>query len=361
MDHRIQALRRRFKTLGIANYLVTRPSNIRWLCRFSGSNGLLMVTGRHAHFITHGRYKNQSGEQVTSAEIHVYSSGKSIADAFVKEMKLNKLIRFRGRIGIENSFMNVEMYELLKRTFPNSGLIETLNVIEDLAQVKEEYEIEAIKRAVKITDKVFKSVLDEVKPGVRELDIAAEISYQHMKNGAQKNSFETIVASGPRSALPHGIASNRKIRKGDFVTFDMGCLVDGYASDMTRTIVVGEATKKQKNIYSIVLQAQQSAVDAIKPGIKCSELDDIARKIISDAGYGDNFPHSLGHGLGLEVHARPVLAKQSQAKLKPGMVVTVEPGIYINGWGGVRIEDDVLVTGEGHQVLNKSTKELLEL
>lgn len=361
MQERIEKLRRRFRSLGVASFFVTRPSNIRWLCGFTGSNSILFVTGKSAWFITDGRYTNQARSQVTGAEIAIYSTGKNAADAFIRELKLNKGIRFRGRVGIESPQMNVQMHETFKAAFPKCKTIETANVVEDLAQVKDADELKKIRKAVKATDKVFKAVLELIVPGVRESDIAAEIAYLHRKNGASKDAFETIVASGPRAALPHGIASSRKIRKGDFVTIDMGCYLDGYASDMTRTVVVGKASAKQKDVYKTVLSAQVAAAKSVTPNLKCSELDAVARKIITDAGYGDNFTHSLGHGLGLEVHARPVVSKVSKAKLLPGMVVTIEPGIYIDGWGGVRIEDDVLVTEDGYEILNKSPKKLLEL
>jgi len=331
------------------------------LCGYTGSNGILLVTSRDAYFITDGRYSNQAKEQVRDAKVFTYSNGKSVADAFIRELQNNKEIKFRGRVGIETQFMTIEFYQILGHTFSNSPLIETELVIEELAMVKEDNEIECIRKAVEITDKVFETVLPMVKPGVRELDLAAEVGYHHQKFGAQKNGFETIVASGPRSALPHGIASSRKIKKGDFVTFDMGCMFEGYASDMTRTVVVGKATKKQKKIYDVIFEAQAKAIEMVTPGNICSSADAVARKIISDAGYGSNFTHGLGHGLGLEVHARPVLNKTCKTRLKPGMVVTVEPGIYIDGYGGVRIEDDVLVTKDGNEVLNRSPKHLIEL
>lgn len=360
MEHRINALRRRFRALGVANFLVTRLSNVRWLCGYSGSNGVLLVTRRDACFITDGRYANQAREQVRDARIFIYSGCNTIADSFVREMKSNREIKFRGRIGVE-AIMTVDFYGRLRRTFPKSGLVETENIVEDLAMCKEKYEIDAIRRAVEITDEVLASVLPMVKPGVTEIELAAEIAYRHMKLGAAKNSFETIVASGPRSALPHGIATDRKIEKGDLVTFDMGCFYNGYPSDMTRTFVVGKASPEQRKIYEIVREAQKRATEAALPGAMCSEVDGVARNIITRAGYGDNFSHGLGHGLGLEVHARPGLSKVSKTRLKPGMVVTIEPGIYIEGFGGVRIEDDVLITEDGNEVLNKSPRELMEL
>ena len=361
MNERLDLLRCRFRPLGVANFLVTRMSNVRYLCGFTGSNGILFVTRRDAYFITDGRYTNQAQEQVKGAQVFTYHGGGTMSEAFIREVKSNKEIRFRGRIGIEAQFMSVDFFQTLRRVFPGSHTIETELVVEDISAVKDDVEIDAIRRAVKITDEVFNTLLTDIKPGVSEMDLSAEISYRQRKLGAEKDAFETIVASGPRSALPHGIASNRKIEKDDFVTFDFGCIVDGYPSDMTRTVVVGKASRKQREIYDLVKEAQAAAVDAIQAGTKCSDVDNVARQIIAKGGYGDRFTHGLGHGLGLEVHGRPVLSRISNTKLKPGMVVTVEPGIYIDGFGGVRIEDDVLVTSNGHDNLTQSPRELIEL
>ncbi len=361
MKNRIDKLRRRFRSLGVSNFLVTRLSNIRYLCGYTGSNGILLVTGKDAYFITDGRYTNQAKEQVNDAKVFIYSNGLSPSDAFVREFKSNSDIRFRGRIGIESHFLSFDLYQHFHRTFPKCNLIETSDIAEEIAAVKNGDEINAIRKAVEITDKVFESLLGEIKPGVRESDLSAEITYRQKKLGASKDAFEPIVASGHRSALPHGIATNKKIESGDLVTLDFGCVYDGYPSDMTRTVVVGKASDKQKEIYEVVKEAQRKGVEAIAPERKSSDIDKIARKVIADAGYSKNFTHGLGHGLGLEVHALPRLGHNSKQKLKPGMVVTVEPGIYVDGFGGVRIEDDVVVTDNGHEVLNRSTRDLLEL
>lgn len=361
MEQRLNKLRQRFRSLGVANFLVTRLSNVRWLCGYTGSNGLLLVTGREAFFITDGRYINQAQKQVKDAKVLIYSGGKNISDAFIRELKINKEVRFKGRVGIDAPHITVEMYLVFREYFPKSELVSTENVVEDLAMIHEKDEIDAIRKAVKITDTVFKEILPLIKPGIRELDIAAEIIYRHMQHGADKNAFESIVASGPRSAMPHGIASNRKITPGDFVTLDFGCLYNGYPSDMTRTVVVGKASEKQKKIYNIVYETQETCREAVVPGAKCSDIHNLSRKMIEDAGYGKYYTHSLGHGLGLEVHARPTLSHLSNTILEPGMIVTVEPGIYIDRFGGVRIEDDLLVTENGHEVLNRSPRQLMEL
>lgn len=369
MQERLDALRRRFRALGISNFILTKFSDIheessatiRYLSGFSGSNAVLLVTGKEAFLITDGRYLNQAKEQVRGAQISTYSGGSSIADAFVRELKSNKNIRFRGRTGFEVGKMTVDFYQCFHSAFPNTALVETKDVVEPIAAVKSANEIAATRRACEITDRVFESLLGEIKPGVCEMDLAAEITYRHMKFGAERNAFHPIVASGERSALPHGRASEKKIKKGDFLTFDIGCVADGYTSDMTRTVVVGKASSEQKKIYNVVLEAQTRSAAAVAPGVPCSDLDAMARTIITDAGYGDKFTHSLGHGIGQEVHSFPRLNKTSKDKLVPGHIVTIEPGIYIEGFGGVRIEDDVVVTAEGGEILNRSPKQLIEL
>jgi Xaa-Pro aminopeptidase len=200
-----------------------------------------------------------------------------------------------------------------------------------------------------------------LKPGLVEKDIAAELEYQMKMLGATKEAFGSIVASGYRSALPHGLASNKKIKKGDFVTFDFGALYNGYCSDITRTVVIGKATMRQKKIYSVVQRAQMAGIRKVKAGVTGKEVDTAARKVIEKAGFGRNFGHGTGHGIGLEVHAAPRVSKLGTQPLKSNMVITIEPGIYVSGWGGVRIEDDVVVRPKGGLVLNKAPKKLLEL
>jgi Xaa-Pro aminopeptidase len=369
MESRLNKLRRKFRALGVSNFVLAKfsdihheqSSNIAYLCGFTGSNALLLVTGKEAYLLTDGRYTNQAASEVKGAKVFIYSSGNSIADAFVRELKENKEIRFRGRIGFEVGRVTVDMHQCFSRAFPNSPLIELRDVVEHIAAIKDASEIAATRKACAITDKVFESLLGEIKPGVAEADLSAEVTYRHKKFGAERDAFEPIVASGERSALPHGRASSKKLQKGDFVTFDIGCVADGYTSDMTRTVVIGKASAEQKKIYHIVAEAQRRAAEEVKPGADCAVLDLLARNIITDAGYGDNFTHSLGHGIGREVHAFPRLFKASKDKLETGMIITIEPGIYIGGFGGVRIEDDVVVTTKGGEILNRSPKLLIEL
>ncbi|MGH2575633.1 MAG: M24 family metallopeptidase, partial [Ignavibacteria bacterium] len=233
--------------------------------------------------------------------------------------------------------------------------------VENLTVQKTVDEIAKIKKAIEITDKTFEKILKFIKPGMSELDISAEITYTQKKLGALKDAFEPIVASGWRGALPHGIASDKKIAKGEMVTLDFGCVYDGFCSDMTRTIAVGEPPEELKKIYNVVLEAQLKSIESAKSNLSSKALDLVARDYITKKGYGDNFGHGLGHGLGIEVHELPGISQRADYTLKENSIVTIEPGIYVESLGGVRIEDDVLLNENGCEVMNKSDKELIIL
>ena len=276
-------------------------------------------------------------------------------------MRVKEACQKNIRIGIETSRLTVAQKKQLASFLPQAILIDTDQLLEDLMVCKDASELADLKKAVAISDEAFERILGFLKPGLAEKEVAAELEYQMKMLGATKEAFPTIVASGWRSALPHGRASEKKIKKGEFVTFDFGAQYNGYPSDITRTVVIGKANARQKKIYNIVARAQMAAIKKVKSGLKGSEVDAVARKIITQAGFGKNFGHGTGHGLSLEVHARPAVSPRGTEVLKPNMVVTIEPGIYIAGWGGVRIEDDVVVRSQGCTVLNKATKKLLEL
>ena len=235
------------------------------------------------------------------------------------------------------------------------------NVVKKLRMVKRPYELDCIRRAARAADDAFLYVLKQMKPGVREYEIAAEIQYQLKKAGLDGESFPSIVAAGPHSSRPHAVPGEYKMQKGDFVTIDMGAKYRGYCSDMTRTVVIGEADAKQKEVYDVVLTAQKKAVAAVKPGLHCCELDAVAREYIAACGYGENFLHSLGHGVGLDIHEMPTVSKSCDIILEPGMVITIEPGVYLPGWGGVRIEDTVIVTEDGCEIITKIPQNLVTL
>ena len=335
--------------------LVTEITHVRYLSGFSGSNGMVLLAPPRAYFLTDFRYMVQSQKEVKDCTV-------VIADReLTSELPKLPVFSRKIRVGVEGVYVSLKLQARLKELLPKADFRPTENLIESLMMIKDSEEIRRIKKAVRISDQTFSDILDHLKPGVKEKDIALEMEYIMRSSGADGVAFETIVASGQRSSMPHGIASNRKLRKGDFVTLDFGASFQGYASDITRTVVLGKATAKQKKIYDIVLQAQRKACRSVKPGLACSRLDAVAREDIMKAGYGDNFGHGLGHGVGLVVHDHPVLNPRSSDTLREGMVITIEPGIYIPNWGGVRIEDDVLVTSSGGQILSRSPKDLLEL
>jgi Xaa-Pro aminopeptidase len=354
-DQRIQKAFSLLKKNKIDCLLVTEINHVRYLTGYSGSSGMVLLLPPKAYFFTDFRYKVQSQKEVKNCTIVI--AEQALTSELPKIPKLNKKIR----IGLEAEFVTLFLLEKLKDLLPKAVFKSTEKLVESLSVTKDSDEIKKIKKAIKISEKAYYETLNLIRPGVKEKDIALELEYKMKSFGGESSAFDIIVASGQRSSMPHGIASEKKLRKGDFITIDFGCFFRGYASDITRTVVLGKASEKQKKIYNIVLDAQSAACKAVKPGLSCSRLDGVARDIIMKAGYGDNFGHGLGHGIGLIVHDDPKLNARSSETLKTNMVVTIEPGIYIPNWGGVRIEDDVLVTASGGQILSRLPKELVEL
>jgi len=338
-----------------AGSTILAPS-VRYLTGFSGTDGAVFVTQKSSTFISDSRYTDQARQQVKGSKVVISSKYSIQAMEDIKEAQVKNL-----RVAGEPGRLTVEQKKALQAAMPNAILIDKPGMIESMTIIKDAVEIEKIRAAVKVSDEAFNRILGIVKPGVREKDIAAELEYQMKMLGAERESFETIVASGYRSAMPHGAASSKKIQKGEFITFDFGAIVDGYVSDITRTVVLGKATARHKKIYGIVLKAQTAAIRKVRAGVSGKAVDAVARDIITKAGYGKNFGHGTGHGIGLEVHGGPRVSRLSTQTLESNMVVTIEPGIYISGWGGVRIEDDVVVRPKGAEVLNKAPKNLLEL
>ncbi|QUH20686.1 M24 family metallopeptidase [Alkaliphilus sp. B6464] len=353
MSKRINNLRTLLKDKGLDGILLYKPENRRYASGFTGSTGYALITKNDAKFITDFRYLDQASTQCNGYEIVEINNQKTITDV------LNRLDL--GKLGIEEDFMTYGQYSDFSNRLVKTELIPLEGALVDLRSVKTLDEVEYIEKAASIADEAFNHILNFVKLGMTELDIALELEFFMKKRGANKLSFESIVASGKRSSLPHGVATSKILEAGDLITLDFGCVYNGYCSDMTRTFVLGKANNKQKEIYNIVLEAQRTSLEAVKPGITGEELDGIARKIISDKGYGQYFGHGLGHGVGLEVHELPHINVRGKVPMEPGMIITIEPGIYISDFGGVRIEDLVLVTGDGYKVLSKSTKDLIEL
>ena len=353
LERRLHEVRRHLAVTRLDALLVSHIPHVRYLTGFSGSNGLCAITRQNQYFLTDPRYRSQSKAEVEGFEIHVTSIG------LLEELGKRRLLRGAKRVGFESTHTTVDAHSKMKASLAGVSMVATKSFIERVAAVKDEVEIESIKGAVEITEKVFQKLLHILKPGLAEQDIAAEISYWHKRFGAEGDAFEPIVASGVRGALPHARASAKTIKRGEMVTLDFGCVLHGYCSDLTRTVAIGRPSPRAKKIYQIVLEAQTKAIEMARPGIKASVLDQIARKVISRKGFGKYFSHSLGHGLGIEIHEELRLSAQSKEMLRIGNVVTIEPGIYVPGFGGVRIEDDIVLREDGCEVLTSASKELI--
>lgn len=339
---------------GLDGMLISRLSNVRYICGFTGSAGSCIITPNENYFITDGRYMEQSKDEVKGFERFIdYGTHIEIAQK-------NNLISKGLKLALESDSLSVSSYNQLTELFPDVKWESTKMILENLAAVKDKSEIEALRTAVEITDKVFDEVLQFFKIGIAEKEIALELAIRYRKYG-EGEAFPSIVASGPNSALPHVQPGERKLKLGDFVVVDAAAKYAGYHADMTRTVVIGKATEKHHEIYELVKKSQQAGINAVKAGVACKAVDDTTRAVIAEAGYGDKFIHSTGHGIGLEIHAYPRLSQQSEEILKENNVVTIEPGIYLTGWGGVRIEDNIVVKKDGSEVLNKTSKELMIL
>ncbi|MDP1676653.1 MAG: Xaa-Pro peptidase family protein [Bacteroidota bacterium] len=352
-QRRIVYLRNEMQRQKIDAFISSFLPTTQYLCGYQGSNGLLVVTNLKSYFLTDFRYEEIIQTEVT-ADVKIVAQG-SLSKAASKK----KIFSSLKKVAFEKDRLTVAEFENLKKNLANKKLVPVSGIVENLRAVKDDFEIRTLKRAFDTSDKVFQAIIGMIKPGMTELQISAEISYLHKKYGAQNDAFDVIVASGVRGSLPHGTASSKKIGNGEFITLDFGCVVDGYHSDMTRTICVGKPTADMKKVYRIVLDAQQKACDAVRAGIAARKIDTIARKHIQSRGYGKYFGHSLGHGVGLEIHELPRIAPKSKEKLNVGHVITIEPGIYIPKQFGVRIEDTVVVRERGCEVLTGSPKELI--
>jgi Xaa-Pro aminopeptidase len=350
---RIGLLRDRMLQLGLDAFIVSSLPAVRYLTGFSGSNGLCIVRKNGAFFLTDSRYVQQSISEVKSWSRVIANNG------LLEEASRHGLLRGCRSAGFESHTLTYAQYRTLKRLAGSVSLVSTRDVVESIALVKEKKEVECIRAAVRISDRVFNDILHSIQPGIAEVEIAAEISYLHKRYGAEKDAFEPIVASGERGSLPHARASGKKILNRELVTLDFGCTVGGYNSDITRTVAVGGASMQARTVYTVVLSAQREAIAAAKGGMLARDLDAIARDWITKEGYGKYFVHSLGHGLGLQVHEPPRVSVSSKERLMAGSVITIEPGIYIPRWGGVRVEDDVLLTPGGCEILSRSPKKFM--
>lgn len=354
MIKRMDKLRALMQKEAIDGYLVTSPANLRYLTNFTGTAGLAVITLDKAFFLTDFRYTEQASEQVQAMTI-IQHQGDVVSE-------IVKLVESEGisALGFEDAFLTYSEYSVFEEVIdaelaPASGLIESLR------EQKDDGEIAIIEKACAIADEGFDHVLKMIRPGMTEIEVANQLDFYMRSLGATGTSFDTIVASGLRSALPHGVASEKMIEQGDLITLDFGCVYQGYVSDITRTFAIGDPGQQLKDIYQIVLAAQQKVLEVAQAGVTGAQLDAVARDVITDAGYGEAFGHSTGHGIGMEIHEGPNISRSNDAPLKVGNVVTDEPGIYLAGLGGVRIEDDLVILAEGNRVLTQSPKELIIL
>lgn len=358
--------------------LITHLPNVRYLCGFTGSAGVLAIfvdkCGHKCAFFSDGRYSQQAKEQVKGARVEIPKTAAiSAAAGWLTKRKKG------ASVGFEAEHMTVASRGGLGKIALQLNLRPTSGLVEKLRAVKEPAEIAQIRAAVELASGVFEAVLPDIHTGATEAGIAAEIEYMSRRLGAEGMSFDTLVAAGRRSALPHGVASQNQLPQRGFVILDFGVILGGYCSDMTRTVHLGRPDRAARNMYQAVLEAQLAGIKAVTPGAKCAEVDNAARKVLVKAGLGEYFTHSTGHGVGIEIHEMPGIRKEAKpAKksgkranrtkkqagtqfdtLRPGMVITIEPGVYVGGKGGVRIEDMVVVTETGCEVLTPTPKDLI--
>jgi Xaa-Pro aminopeptidase len=356
MDHagRLNKVRAALELADVDGLLVTNLTNVRYLTGFSGSNGQVLVKSDRSVFFTDPRYEARAGDLVQGADIAMYSN--KLTDVLPDHLNGSH------RLGVEASTMTLVEHSEIDEALEGVELVSTKNLVEDIRRIKEPAEIELIKQAVEISDSAFDWVLDRLTPGATEREIGLDLEVHMRREGADEIGFDPIVGSGPLSAHIHHTPSDRAFEKGDLVLLDFGAAVGGYRSDLTRTVVLGPATEEQRAQYDIVREAQTRAISAIREGVAGKVVDAAARDFITETGHGDDFGHGLGHGVGLDIHESPRLSRISEHILSAGDVVTVEPGVYVRGSGGVRIEDCVLVTSEGAEVLGRAPKErLIEL
>jgi Xaa-Pro aminopeptidase len=359
-QHALITAMRRSYTSGL---VVTHLPNIRYLCGFTGSAGVLAIRlghyrgGAKLAFFTDGRYRDQAAQEVRGARV-VIAKGPALEAAaeWIKSQAVNP-------IGIEAAHITIAGRETLAQKLRgrSSRLKNTTGIVENLREIKDDDEMAVIREAVNLGASLFDIALHAIHTGVKETEVAAELEYAARQRGAEAMSFETIVAAGKRSALPHGRASSVPIPGRGFVVLDFGVILHGYCSDMTRTVWVGKISRSERVLYEAVREAQQAGVDAVRAGVTCGEVDEAARSVLRRAGLDRYFTHSTGHGVGLEIHEAPRIARGQQEVLRSGMVVTIEPGVYMPGRGGVRIEDMVVVRDRGCEVLTPTPKALIEL
>lgn len=347
-------LERFFDACALDAVLFSNLLNIRYLCGFSGSEGALLLTRDAAWFLCDSRYTTQAAAEVGEAEVRQFTVKLESVAELVMELRLS-------RVGFEAAHTTVADFRALSERLEGVELTAIGAELDQIRACKDRDELERLQRVAEIASESLLATLPRLVPGTVEAEFARELEFEMRRRGADGRAFDFIVASGERGAMPHGRASARALRPGDLVTIDFGALLDGYYSDETVTVALGPPDERSREIYGIVKEAHDRAVAAVRPGVGCRELDAVARDYIRECGYGDCFGHGLGHGVGLEIHEKPVISPRGEALVEEGMVFTIEPGIYIPGFGGVRIEDTLVVTADGCRLLTQVPKELMVL
>ena len=351
-------LREHLATTRFEGLVVSHLPNLRYLCGFTGSAGLLLVEPAGSVFFTDVRYDTQAHEEVKAAKVVV--ARKAVLPALGDFLGQRRRKARGWTIGIEAEHFTIADKKRLTKARPSGvTLKDAPPMVERYRMLKDDEEVGRVREAVNLGAKLFERALEVLRPGMKETEVAAEMELTARRAGAEEMSFQTIIASGARSALPHGRASEQVIRAGGFVVCDFGVILRGYCSDQTRTVWVGPVADDARPAYEAVREAQQAAIDAVRPGVALGEVDEAARKVLRKAGLSKNFTHSTGHGVGLEIHEAPRVAAGQEEILQPGMVITIEPGVYFPGKWGVRIEDMVVVTAGGRDVLTPTRKDFL--
>ncbi len=347
---RIAMLRRKMRERGIAALLVTQRENIRYLTGFTGSSGSLLVTSGRSVLVTDFRYKVQARAEAPGTRLVIQKKDHGSA------IKATADQLGAGTLWFDESSLTLDRVKALKKL--HLRLTGIKDPVADLRLRKDTVELARIRAAILRAEESFRELRPRIRPGMTERELGLKLEMLMRERGARRAAFDTIVASGKNGAMPHASVSSRALRGGDLVTFDFGAEADGYFSDITRTVCVGRPSARQREIHDLVLRSQRNAIAAVRPGAACAEIDRAARTVIEEAGRGKQFGHATGHGIGLMVHEGPSLSALSKGTVQEGMVFTVEPGVYVPGWGGVRIEDIVLVTGDGHRILTSLPREL---
>jgi Xaa-Pro aminopeptidase len=363
MNHtrRIGSVRRRLAAVKLSALLVTNRPDLRYLSGFTGSSAALAVTRRAARLFTDGRYTAQAAEEVKAAKVEIVAGNPAVAA--VQWMAVQPGV---DSIGFDSTVTTVAALNGLKAELPSRlrrSLLTPLDeaIVEPLRQLKDSDELAILSEAALIGCELFEEILTEISPGMSEIELAAELEFRARRKGAEGMSFDTIVASGARSALPHGRATAAKLPQKGFLTLDFGVLWKGYCSDMTRTVHIGSPGSREREVYQAVLEAEEAAIEAVEAGVECGTVDEAARGILRAQGLAEAFTHSTGHGVGLEIHEGPRVGAKQKTRLAPGMVITIEPGVYLAGEYGIRIEDMVVVGRGGRQILTPAPKALIEL